>query len=124
VGTFGFPAAELVHEDDPIAELGEVLKGQKIVVCGSRPSMKTEDGPFRRRPVGAIEKVESQSLHEAFRRFHATTVGRNTGSTDDRLGGDPLLEIEGQSFRVPVILGDRNLVGLTTLEVAGFTRLP
>jgi predicted aspartyl protease len=31
-----------------------------------------------------------------------------------------LLEIEGQSFRVPVILGDQNLVGLTTLETLGF----
>lgn len=31
-----------------------------------------------------------------------------------------VLEIEGRSFRVPVILGDRNLVGLTTLETLLF----
>jgi len=31
-----------------------------------------------------------------------------------------LLEIEGRSFRVPVILGDQNLVGVTTLETLGF----
>src|SRR5207249_894019 len=32
----------------------------------------------------------------------------------------PCSRSRGQSFRVPVILGDRNLVGLTTLEIFGF----
>ncbi|MBI4416906.1 MAG: hypothetical protein HY557_07985 [Euryarchaeota archaeon] len=31
-----------------------------------------------------------------------------------------VLEIEGRSFRVPIILGDQNLVGLTTLETLLF----
>ncbi len=34
--------------------------------------------------------------------------------------GMAVVEIEGKSFRVPVILGDQNLVGLTTLETLGF----
>ena len=43
------------------------------------------------------------------------------GGTIELPVGQALLEIEGQSFRVPVILGDRNLVGLTTLEILGLT---
>jgi len=34
--------------------------------------------------------------------------------------GTAVLEILGRSFRVPVILGDQNLVGLTTLETLSF----
>jgi hypothetical protein len=34
--------------------------------------------------------------------------------------GTAVLEIRGRSFRVPVILGDQNLVGLTTLETLSF----
>lgn len=51
------------------------------------------------------------------RRTRVTVVG----GTVEFPVGLALLEIEGQSFRVPVILGDRNLVGLTTLEILGFT---
>lgn len=45
------------------------------------------------------------------------------GSVDLPLG-IALLEMEGRSFRVPVILGDQNLIGLTTLETLGFAVNP
>lgn len=35
--------------------------------------------------------------------------------------GPAILELEGRRFTVPVVLGDRNLVGLTTLETLQFT---
>lgn len=35
--------------------------------------------------------------------------------------GTAVFEIEGRSFRVPVVLGDTNLIGLTTLETLQLT---
>src|SRR5437899_2353668 len=84
-------------------------------------------------PRGSVELervlVDTGATHSMVDRTIADRLGippeRHTrfavvGGTIEFPVGLALLEIEGQSFRVPVILGDRNLVGLTTLEILGF----
>ncbi len=72
--------------------------------------------------TGAVHSMIDRAIADrlgipAERRTRCAVVG----GTIEFTVGLVLLEIEGQSFRVPVILGDRNLVGLTTLETLGFT---
>ncbi len=73
--------------------------------------------------------VDTGAIHSMINRAIADNLGiqseRRTrfavvGGTVEFPVGLADLEIEGQSFRVPVILGDQNLVGLTTLETLGF----
>ncbi|HYU06093.1 MAG TPA: retroviral-like aspartic protease family protein [Thermoplasmata archaeon] len=84
-------------------------------------------------PRGSLELervlVDTGATHSMVERRIADRLGipaeRRTrfavvGGTIEFPVGLALLEIEGQSFRVPVILGDRNLVGITTLEILGF----
>jgi len=84
-------------------------------------------------PRGTVELervlVDTGAIHSMIDRAIADRLGiaaeRRTrfavvGGTIEFPVGVALLEIEGQSFRVPVILGDQNLVGLTTLETLGF----
>src|SRR5439155_883783 len=84
----GFPATELVDQDDAIPELGQVLERQQIVVGGPRPSVQAQDGPFRRPSVRAIEQIEAENLDVALGGFHAADARRGIrASTDDCLVG-------------------------------------
>src|SRR5439155_18934266 len=86
---FGFPATELVDQDDAIPELGQVLERQQIVVGGPRPSVQAWDGPFRRPSVRTIEQIEAENLDVALGGFHAPDARRGIrASTDDCLGRD------------------------------------
>jgi predicted aspartyl protease len=84
-------------------------------------------------PHGSVELervlVDTGAIHSMIDRTIADRLGITTerrtrfavvGGTIEFPVSLALLEIEGQSFRVPVILGDQNLVGLTTLETLGF----
>ena len=84
-------------------------------------------------PRGSVELervlVDTGAIHSMLERSVADRLGIQpekrtrfevVGGTIEFPVGQALLEIEGQSFRVPVILGDRHLVGLTTLEILGF----
>ncbi len=84
-------------------------------------------------PRGSVELervlVDTCAIHSMVERGLADELGIRPEARGrfDIIGGSvelpvglALLEIEGRSFRVPVILGDRNLVGLTTLETLGF----
>jgi len=84
-------------------------------------------------PRGSFELeqvlVDTGAIHSMIDRGVADRLGitseRRTrvavvGGTIEFPVGLALLEIEGQSFRVPMILGDQNLIGLTTLETLGF----
>lgn len=73
--------------------------------------------------------VDTGAMHSVIERSLADRLGIEPegSAVFDTIGGDAefpmataLLEIEGRSFRVPVILGDQNLVGLTTLETLLF----
>jgi len=77
-GPFGFPATELIDQDDSIPKLGQVLEGQKIIMGRTGSAMEAEDGPLSRLSIGAIEEVESENLDIAFGGFHRTTLARNT----------------------------------------------
>jgi len=84
-------------------------------------------------PRGSVELegvlVDTGAIHSMINRAIPDNLGIQTerrtrfavvGGTVGFPVGLADLEIEGQSFRVPVILGDQNLVGLTTLETLGF----
>ena len=84
-------------------------------------------------PRGSVELervlVDTSAIHSMIDRVLAEGLGIRpegrgrfviVGGTVDLPLAIALLEIEGRSFRVPVILGDQNLVGLTTLETLGF----
>ena len=84
-------------------------------------------------PRGSVELervlVDTGAIHSMVERSIADRLGiaarRRTrfavvGGTIEFPVGLALVEIDGQSFDVPVILGDQNLVGLTTLETLGF----
>ena len=84
-------------------------------------------------PRGSVELprvlVDTGATHSVIERSLAERLGiePEARGTFDIVGGElelPLstavLEIEGRSFRVPVILGDQNLVGFTTLETLLF----
>lgn len=96
--------------------VGEVYA--RVRVHGSRSSIELER-----------VLVDTGATHSMITRGIADSLGiqpeRTTrfaviGGTIEFPVGLAVLEIEGQSFRVPVILGDRNLIGLTTLETLGF----
>jgi len=83
------------------------------------------------RDSGELEGVlvDTRAIHSVINRAIADNLGiqpeRRTrfavvGGTVEFPVGLADLEIEGQRFRVPVILGDQNLAGLTTLETLGF----
>ncbi len=84
-------------------------------------------------PSGSIELegvlVDTGAIHSMIERSVAEQLGIRPEAKGlfGIIGGDvelplatAILEIQGRSFRVPVILGDQNLVGLTTLETLGF----
>jgi len=90
-----------------------------------------------RGPRGSVELervlVDTGATHSMIDRKIADRLGiaprRRTrfavvGGTIEFPVGLALLEIDRQSFDVPVILGDQNLVGLTTLETLGFAVHP
>lgn len=84
-------------------------------------------------PSGSVELerilVDTGAMHSMIARSLADRLGIEPegSAVVDLIGGDvelpmatAVLEIEGRSLRVPVILGDQNLVGLTTLETLLF----
>src|SRR2546427_2161002 len=75
-GTLGFPATELIDQDDSIPELGQVLEGQKIIMGRTGSAMKAEDGPVRRLSVDAIEEVEPENLDVTLTGFHGCNARR------------------------------------------------
>src|SRR3989475_309723 len=86
-GPLGFPATELIDQDDSIPELGQVLERHKIVMSGTGSTMKTEEGSLRRLSVAAIEELEAKNLDVALGGFHASDARRGIRTlTDDWLG--------------------------------------
>src|SRR5207244_6661341 len=68
-------------------ELGEVLKWQKVVVRHPRSAVEAEHRPLRRRPIRAIEEVESENLCIALDWFHGCNARRGIRTLpDDCLG--------------------------------------
>jgi len=65
--------------------------------------------------------VDTGAIHSMVDRATAELLGivPEARGEFDIIGGSVEL-IHGRSFRVPVILGDQNLVGLTTLETLSF----
>jgi len=102
-------------EDMP-RSMGEVFTALKV--HGPRGSAEL---PRVLVDTGAIHSMITRSLAERL------GIEPEGSAIFDIIGGDlelpmgtAVLEIEGRSFRVPVILGDQNLVGLTTLETLLF----
>ena len=97
--------------------MGEVLV--RVKVSGPSGTAELED-----------VLVDSGALHSMITRSVADSLGirpeahirfRIVGGHSTLPLGTAILEIVGKRFRVPVILGDLNLVGLTTLEILGLT---
>jgi len=71
--------------------------------------------------TGAIHSVIEQTLAERLGiRPEARGLFNIVGGEIELPLATAVLEVEGRSFRVPVILGDQNLVGCTTLETLSF----
>ena len=84
-------------------------------------------------PRGSVELdrvlVDTGATHSMIERGIADDLGIQperrmqfavVGGTIEFPVGLALLEIEDRRFRLPVVLGDHNLIGLTTLETLGF----
>jgi len=71
--------------------------------------------------TGAIHSVIDRVIAERLRIVaEARAEFEIIGGTVELPLATAVLELDGRGFRVPVILGDQNLVGLTTLETLGF----
>ncbi len=95
--------------------MGEVLV--RVKVSGPNGSAELDDVLV---DTGAIHSMLERALADRLGiRPEVQTRFRIVGGHSVLPLGTAVFEVAGKRFRVPVILGDLNLVGLTTLEILG-----